>query len=40
MENTKCACNEEHHDMCWDGYVTFPNENCECCKNTIEYMEQ
>lgn len=32
-----CACSEEHHDMCYDGFLTFADPHCSCCENTIKY---
>lgn len=39
MEKKICGCEDKDHDVCWDGYFTFPDPQCSCCKNTIEQME-
>lgn len=34
----KCACWQEHHEMCYDSFSTFPDENCTCCADTLYYQ--
>ena len=34
-----CNCNNNNHDICYDGYFTEYNPECECCRNTREVVD-
>jgi hypothetical protein len=35
-----CYCDEEHHDVCWDGLVGLFDPDCSCCLDTAAAIEE
>lgn len=31
-----CFCEDENHEICFDGLIGIYNENCKCCKQFDE----
>ncbi len=33
-----CYCDDPDHEICWDGIAVLMDEDCPCCQNTLEEM--